>query len=177
MVPQESQTTRPQTTYLPVRPRNLTQIPKMAVFKIESLFPSHRSDNMFSRHDIVSLQLWRDYNLRNNQSSKSQKNLPQIVFPTFQTSSHHHFGYALVSMLARNWAKTTIFQQRWNVSLLEDLSAVLYPNDATYEGKELRLRQQLLGCKRNCRNEKKVGNKWEEFNIGFGNILLMISWG
>ena len=27
----------------------------------------------------------------------------------------------------------------------QDLSAVLYPNDATYEGKELRLRQQQLG--------------------------------
>jgi hypothetical protein len=25
---------------------------------------------------------------------------------------------------------------------------VLYPNDATYEGKELRLRQQQLGAKR-----------------------------
>lgn len=44
---------------------------------------------------------------------------------------------------------------------------MLYPNDATYEGKELRLRQQLLGCKRNAKTRKKVGNKWEDFKHRF----------
>jgi len=49
----------------------------------------------------------------------------------------------------------------------EDLSAVLYPNDATYEGKELRLRQQYFFVSASLQDllrefVKRPGYKWSE---------------
>ncbi len=90
----------------------------------------------------------------NIQQSNTFKGVPCMV-PIKRVSIHHPLGFKD----GPPW-----FHQ--------DLSAVLYPNDATYEGKELRLRQQLLGWKtREVPLPRKNGGKKSHGEFLYGRNM------
>jgi starch phosphorylase len=71
--------------------------------------------------------------------------------------------FDLASFISGDYIKAVEARQR-----AESISAVLYPSDATQEGKELRLKQQYFFVSATLRDvirrfKKNTGHKWAEF--------------